>query len=113
VTDRPEHEAAPDQHEHPDEISLDADRHADADEVSHEPAELAPDDAEPPAAGQPPVEDLRIAQALSRLEGLADKAPDEHVEVYEDVHRVLHESLAQAQQQRPGPAEGQSGGATP
>jgi hypothetical protein len=66
------------------------------------PAEV-PDQA--PVEGSA-VTDPRIGQALARLEGLAERSPAEHVEVYEDVHRVLHESLTQAQEQR-------TGGATP
>ncbi|HEX6935658.1 MAG TPA: hypothetical protein VF227_03980 [Actinomycetes bacterium] len=54
---------------------------------------------------RPSVDDPRIAEALERLEGLADKPPAEPVEVYEDVHRVLQETLAEAQRD-----SGQSGG---
>lgn len=54
---------------------------------------------------RPSVDDPRIAEALERLEGLADRPPAEHVEVYEDVHRVLQETLAEAQRD-----SGQSGG---
>jgi hypothetical protein len=45
--------------------------------------------------------DPKVAAALERLEGLAARPPAEHVEVYEDVHRVLQESLAEAQGDRP------------
>ena len=49
---------------------------------------------------QPYVEateaDPRIAAAVARLDGLGDQPPVEHVEVYEEVHGVLQESLADA-----------------
>lgn len=49
--------------------------------------------------------DPRIAAALARLEELTGRPPEEHAEVYEDVHRVLAESLADAQaERRPGEA---------
>ncbi|HEX6935356.1 MAG TPA: hypothetical protein VF227_02445 [Actinomycetes bacterium] len=57
------------------------------------------------------VDDPRIAEALERLEGLADKPPAEPVEVYEDVHRVLQETLAEAQRDRD--QSGGLGGARP
>jgi hypothetical protein len=40
--------------------------------------------------------DPRIAAAVARLDGLEDQPPAEHVEVYEEVHGVLQESLADA-----------------
>ena len=40
--------------------------------------------------------DPRIAAAVARLDGLTDTPPAEHVEVYEDVHRVLQDALADA-----------------
>jgi len=39
----------------------------------------------------------RIAAAVDRLDSLAERPPAEHVEVYEEVHSVLQDSLAQAQ----------------
>ena len=42
------------------------------------------------------VRDPRIAAAVARLDGLTDTPPVEHVEVYEDVHRVLQDALADA-----------------
>jgi hypothetical protein len=42
------------------------------------------------------VRDPRIAAAVARLDGLTETAPAEHVEVYEDVHRVLQDALADA-----------------
>ena len=63
------------------------------------------DEADEPAP--PEVHDQRISDAVGRLEGLAQRPPEEHVEVYEDVHRVLHESLSDAQadsDQAPAPA---------
>jgi hypothetical protein len=43
--------------------------------------------------------DPRVAEAVGRLDELADKEPADHVEVYEDVHRVLQESLSHAAQE--------------
>ena len=42
------------------------------------------------------VRDPRIAAAVARLVGLTDTPLVEHVEVYEDVHRVLQDALADA-----------------
>ena len=42
------------------------------------------------------VRDPRIAAAVARLDGLTDTPPVEHIEVYEDVHRVLQDALADA-----------------
>ncbi|MGH8894486.1 MAG: hypothetical protein ACRDWY_14460 [Actinomycetes bacterium] len=58
----------------------------------------SPDEPAADAASDP-----RIAAAVDRLDGLADLPPDQHAEVYEDVHRVLQESLAEAQGERPDP----------
>jgi hypothetical protein len=69
--------------------------------------DLPADDLPSPEAGRA-VADPRIAAAMARLEGLGERPPDEHVEVYEDVHRVLSESLTDAQEQREEP-----GGAAP
>jgi hypothetical protein len=33
---------------------------------------------------------------VARLDGLTDTPPVEHIEVYEDVHRVLQDALADA-----------------
>jgi hypothetical protein len=44
--------------------------------------------------------DPRVAGAVERLDELTDLPPAEHVEVYESVHRVLQESLAEAQADR-------------
>lgn len=47
--------------------------------------------------------DPRIAAAVARLDALGERPPAEHVEVYEDVHRVLQDALADAQADgRPG-----------
>ena len=40
--------------------------------------------------------DPRVAAAVARLDSLGDTPPAEHVEVYEDVHRALQDSLADA-----------------
>ena len=42
------------------------------------------------------VRDPRIAAAVTRLDGLTDTPLVQHVEVYEDVHRVLQDALADA-----------------
>ena len=72
--------------------------HQHEDEVhQHENDVMPPDEAPEPdphvgAAGSDP----RIAAAVARLDTLGDQPPVEHVEVYEEVHRVLQESLADA-----------------
>ena len=43
-----------------------------------------------------PATDPRIAAAVARLDALSDTPPAEHVEVYEQVHRVLQDALADA-----------------
>lgn len=48
--------------------------------------------------------DARVGDAVSRLDGLEDLPPEEHVEVYEQVHAVLAQSLADAQADRAGAA---------
>jgi hypothetical protein len=50
------------------------------------------DPPEPEATGADP----RIAAAVARLDGLGNQPPVEHVAVYEEVHGVLQESLADA-----------------
>jgi hypothetical protein len=59
-----------------------------------------PEPAErPEGLEHPDVEDVRdprIAAAVARLDGLTDTPLVEHVEVYEDVHRVLQDALADA-----------------
>lgn len=47
-----------------------------------------------------PAADPRIAQALTRLEELAEAAPEEHAEVYDEVHSVLAQALSDAQADR-------------
>jgi hypothetical protein len=54
---------------------------------------------QPEGLEHPDVEDVRdprIAAAVARLDGLTDTPLVEHVEVYEDVHRVLQDALADA-----------------
>ncbi len=58
---------------------------------------------------RPDGADPRVAAAVARLDELGDTPPAEHVEVYEDVHRVLQDALADAarpqeaaEQERPG-----------
>ncbi len=48
------------------------------------------------AQHQPPTGDPRVAAAVERLDTLGERPPAEHVEVYEDVHRVLQDALADA-----------------
>jgi len=77
--------------------------------VDEQPMDEAPAD-ERPVDGTPMHEDvpsdpsapgdLRVAAAVRRLEELGDSPPEEHVEVYEQVHRVLQETLGDAQQDR-------------
>ena len=47
----------------------------------------------------------RIAEAVARLRELGDSPPEQHIEVYEELHLVLQETLSDAQQ----PADGTSG----
>ncbi|HTE73608.1 MAG TPA: hypothetical protein VK640_10470, partial [Actinomycetes bacterium] len=88
--------------------------------VDEAPADEAPADEQPvdeqPVYDEQPVDgtpmhedvpsgpsapgDLRVAAAVRRLEELGDSPPEEHVEVYEQVHRVLQETLGDAQQDR-------------
>ncbi|MDX6211951.1 MAG: hypothetical protein QOF82_1038, partial [Frankiales bacterium] len=53
----------------------------------------------------------RIADAVRRLDELGSTPPAEHVDVYEEVHRVLQDALADAAQGTEGTdaADGQSG----
>lgn len=44
----------------------------------------------------PAEADPRVEAAVRRLDELAERPLTEHVEVYESVHRNLHESLAEA-----------------
>ncbi len=61
---------------------------------STEPVESVPPAQEPTTDHGISGGDPRIAEAVDRLRGLADRPAEEHVEVYEAVHRVLHEALA-------------------
>ena len=72
-------------------------------------ADEAPDDQLDEA---PADEDLvegvgPVATAVARLDSLADLPPAEHVEVYEDVHRVLQEALADAAHDSGGDGSGE------
>lgn len=62
---------------------------------------------QPEEPAEPRVEelaDLAVATAVARLDGLAERPPEEHVEVYDEVHGVLQRSLAEAQtENRPPP----------
>jgi propanediol dehydratase small subunit len=52
----------------------------------------------------------RIAEAVARLRELGDSPPEQHIEVYEELHQVLQETLSDAQQpgdtQQPGDGTG-------
>ena len=80
----PDHDDAVDPADHEDDAVDQADH---ADEVDHT------DHAEAVSAE---ARDPRIAAAVARLDSLGDQPPAEHIEVYEEVHRVLQESLADA-----------------
>jgi hypothetical protein len=79
--------------------------------VDEPPVDEPPVDEPPvdePPVDEPPVDeqptdapgDPRVAAAVQRLEQLGDSPPDQHVEVYEQVHQVLQETLSDAQQDR-------------
>jgi hypothetical protein len=75
---------------------------------------LAPPDEAPLAERDeaPADEDLvagkgPVATAVARLDSLADLPPAEHVEVYEDVHRVLQDALADAAHDSGGDGSGE------
>ncbi|HET6910400.1 MAG TPA: hypothetical protein VFH54_13745 [Mycobacteriales bacterium] len=52
--------------------------------------------AQPSSTGAPAAD-----QAAERLEAIDDAPLDEHVEIYEDVHRRLQEGLAELDEGRP------------
>jgi hypothetical protein len=54
---------------------------------------------DPPVGAEdlPDGADPRVADAVRRLQGLPGRPTEEHVEVYEDVHRTLHEVLSEAE----------------
>ncbi|TDC06458.1 hypothetical protein [Actinomadura bangladeshensis] len=67
--------------------------------MSDEGAEAAP---ETPAAPPPePTGDPRVDAAVAPLAGLGGRPVQEHVEIFEDVHRRLQELLASAGQDEP------------
>ena len=69
-------------------------------EAYDEPVEAA-ESLDEPVEVTPPVDsggDPRIAAAVARLDALGDTPAADHVEVYEDVHRVLQDALADAAQ---------------
>jgi hypothetical protein len=61
-----------------------------------EPGPPEPDDRSVPDALPSHGADPRVAAAVARLDELGDTPPAEHVEVYEDVHRVLQDAMADA-----------------
>jgi hypothetical protein len=77
-------ESYDEQHEAPDE------QHEAAGE-QHEDVQLPADPPDLLGSGDP-----RVAAAVARLDELGDTPPAEHVEVYEDAHRVLQDALADA-----------------
>jgi hypothetical protein len=80
-------------------------------QIADEPVDQTdPSDDDVAAPGDP--RDPRIAAAVARLDTLGDRPPVEHVEVYEDVHRVLQESLADANHSTDR-ADGRPGGTQP
>ncbi len=61
-------------------------------QVGEQPVEQVGEQPDLPVGADP-----RVAAAVERLDTLGELPVAEHVEVYEDVHRVLQESLAEAQ----------------
>ena len=67
-------------------------------------------------SGQQPPADPRVEQARRRADELAGTPPEQHVEIYEDVHQTLAEVLADAGSTDPAPpaappaADGRDGG---
>jgi hypothetical protein len=105
-------------HELPDEIDEPTgERIADGHELDEPTAEREADIASDEAAGDapdeaPPDEDLvegvgPVATAVARLDSLADLPPADHVEIYEDVHRVLQDALADAAHDSGGDGSGE------
>jgi hypothetical protein len=82
------------------------DEQAPYDDPGERPDEQAPEDQPDDQPDDLPVSraevtasdgaDPRVAAAVARLDELGDTPPAEHVEVYEDVHRVLQDALADA-----------------
>jgi hypothetical protein len=75
--------------------------------------ELQHDDEQVPAdvaVREPDSADPRVAAAVARLDELGDNPPADHVEVYEDVHRVLQDALADAARPQEAAEQGQPGG---
>jgi len=69
--------------------------------VDEQPVDESPVDEQPEPADAPGAPgDPRVAAAVQRLEELGDSPPEQHVEVYEQVHQVLQETLSDAQQDR-------------
>jgi hypothetical protein len=84
----------------------DTDHGADV-EVDDGPGDDGPGDDGPGDEG--PVGDGPVATAVARLDSLVDLPPAEHVEVYEDVHRVLQDALADAAHDSGGDGGGADG----
>ena len=74
-------------------------------EEVHEDQPVADDWAAGGGVGNP-----RIAEAVARLRELGDSPPEQHIEVYEELHQVLQETLSDAEQpsgaQQPGDGTG-------
>ena len=72
-----------------------------AESPDEQPVDEQPVDEQPEPANAPGAPgDPRVAAAVQRLEELGDSPPEQHVEVYEQVHQVLQETLSDAQQDR-------------
>ena len=65
------------------------------DEQVDEPVETLDEPVERPEEAA--VRDPRIAAAVGRLDSLAERPPAEHVDIYDEVHAVLQDALAEAQ----------------
>ena len=84
-----------------DEPAADHETDAEPDQAPGDGPDEAPAD-EDLVAGEGPV-----ATAVARLDSLVDLPPAEHVEVYEDVHRVLQDALADAAHDSGGDGSGE------
>jgi hypothetical protein len=102
--DEPNGEQMADGHEL-DEPTADQETDAEPDVAPDQAPDDGPDEApadEDLVAGEGPV-----ATAVARLDSLVDLPPAEHVDVYEDVHRVLQDALAEAAHDSGGDGSGE------
>ena len=98
--------------QHEDDVDQGHDDVAEATDGTDEREADATDQTDHREADSTDARDPRIAAAVARLDALSDQPPVEHVEVYEEVHRVLQESLADATHSTDR-ADGQPGGSQP